>query len=52
MNQANVDSQENPAPVDGQVRVSVRDLWKVFGPAASPYVGVTSQGQDQGRGAG
>ena len=45
MNQANVDSQENPAPVDGQVRVSVRDLWKVFGPAASPYVGVTLRGK-------
>ena len=47
MNQANVDSQESSAPVDGQVRVSVRDLWKVFGPAASPYVGVTLRGKSK-----
>ncbi len=47
MNQVNVDSQESSAPVDGQVRVSVRDLWKVFGPAASPYVGVTLRGKSK-----
>ena len=47
MNQANVDSQESSAPVDDQVRVSVRGVWKVFGPAASPYVGVTLRGKSK-----
>ena len=32
-------------PVDGQVRVSVRGLWKVFGPADGPDVGETLEGK-------
>ena len=45
MSQAKYDSQETSAPVDGQVRVSVRGLWKVFGPADGPDVGETLKGK-------
>ena len=45
MSQAKYDSQESSVPVDGQVRVSVRGLWKVFGPADGPDVGETLEGK-------
>ena len=37
--------QEQPASANGDVRVSVRGLWKVFGPAAGPDVAETLQGK-------
>ncbi len=45
MSQAKYDSRESSVPVDGQVRVSVRGLWKVFGPADGPDVGETLEGK-------
>ena len=41
MNQTTEDLPELPTSANGEVRVSVRGLWKVFGPAAGPDVGET-----------
>jgi glycine betaine/proline transport system ATP-binding protein len=44
----NQDDDPSPAPdatANGQVRVSVRGLWKVFGPADGPDVGETLKGK-------
>ena len=45
MNQESADNQEPSTSANGDVRVSVRGLWKVFGPAAGPDVGETLKGK-------
>ncbi len=45
MNQTTEDLPELPTSANGEVRVSVRGLWKVFGPAAGPDVGETLEGK-------
>ena len=45
MNQDDEPSLAPDATANGQVRVSVRGLWKVFGPAAGPDVGETLKGK-------
>ena len=45
MNQATEEQPELPISANGEVRVSVRGLWKVFGPAAGPDVAATLQGK-------
>ncbi len=45
MSQAIEDGQKLSASTNGQVRVSVRGLWKVFGPAADSDVGETLKGK-------
>ncbi|MCY4435966.1 MAG: betaine/proline/choline family ABC transporter ATP-binding protein [Chloroflexi bacterium] len=45
MNQATEELPELPTSANGEVRVSVRGLWKVFGPADGPDVGETLEGK-------
>ena len=45
MNQVTEELPELPTSANGEVRVSVRGLWKVFGPADGPDVGETLEGK-------
>lgn len=45
MNEEMKERQEPPAAANGDVRVSVRGIWKVFGPAAGPDVADSLKGK-------